>query len=125
MVNLGLVVPKIFFGSDSDPQAEKEDNLYLSLALSFFSLSLVENALATGLIIFKILAVYCQIQGYVNGLGHHIVPILSILIESGLITLAAQLTHLLMFKYDNWAFPIIDGLVIQLYVRGFFFTVNY
>jgi hypothetical protein len=119
VVNLGLLGHSVFFASDS--QAEKADKLYLSLVLSFFSISLVENAVATGLIISKILTVYCRIQGYVNGLGHRIVPILYILIESGLITFAAQLAHLLMFKFANWAFPIIDGLVIQLYVRFFFY----
>ena len=98
--------------------------LYLSLVLSCFSLSLAENALVTGLIIFKILTVYRDIRGlgsrvaYPNGLGRNIVPILSILIESGVITFMVQLVQILMYKFDLTAYPIICGLVVQLYVRG-------
>lgn len=71
--------------------------LYFSFLVSFFSLSLVENALVTGLIITKILIVYRGIQGlesrvgYANGLWRDIVLNISILIESGVITFVAQL----------------------------------
>jgi hypothetical protein len=95
--------------------------LYLSLVLSCFSLSLAENALVTGLIIFKILTVYRDIQGYANGLGRDIVPIISILIESGVITFMVQLGQTLMYKFNFSAYPIIGGLVVQLYVRDFTF----
>ena len=96
--------------------------------LSFLSLSLAENALATGLIVYKILTVYRDIQGlarvgYPNGLGRDIVPIISIMIESGVITFTAQLVQTLMYKFDiNSGYPIIGGFVVQLYVRGF--TLN-
>ena len=100
--------------------------LYYSLVLSFFSLSLAENALVTGLLIYKILTVYRDIQGsenrvgYANGLGpRNIVPIIFILIESGLITFMAQLLQTLMLKFDSDAYRVIGGPVVQLYVRGF------
>ena len=102
--------------------------LYYSLVLSFFSLSLAENALVTALLIYKILTIYRDIQGlesrvgYTNGLGRDVVRILSILIESGVITFMAQLVQTLMYKFDNTAYRIIGGPVVQLYVRGF--TVN-
>jgi hypothetical protein len=102
--------------------------LYLSLVLSCFSLSLAENALVTGLIIFKILTVYRDIQGltnrvgYASGLGRDIAPILSILIESGVITFMAQLVQTLMYRFDHTAYPIIGGLVVQIYVRDFTFN---
>ena len=102
--------------------------LYLSLVLSCFSLSLTENALVTGLIIFKIIALYRDIQGltsgagYSSGLRRDIVPIISILIESGVITFMAQLVQTLMYRFAFTAYPIIGGLVVQIYVR--FFTFN-
>lgn len=95
------------------------------LVLSFFSLFLAEKALVTGLIIFKILTVYCEIRGleshvsYANGLGRDIVPITSILIESGVITAMAQLLQTLMYKFEVTAYPIIGSLVVQLYVRNY------
>ena len=103
--------------------------LYISLVTSFFSLSLAENALVTGLVISKILTVYRDVQGsescveYANGLGRDIIPIISILIESGVITFMAQLVQTLIFKFANNAYPIIGGPVVQLYVRNF--TINY
>ena len=100
--------------------------LYISLVTSFFSLSLAQNALVTALLIYKILIVYRDIQGsenrvgYANGLGpHNIVPIIFVLIESGVITFMAQLVQTLMYRFDNPAYRIIGGPVVQLYVRGF------
>jgi hypothetical protein len=94
------------------------------LILSLFSLSLTGNALVTGLIISKILTVYREIRGLESrvGLGQDIVPIVSILIESGVITFVVQLVQTLMYKFDITAYPIIGGFVVQLYVRGF--TLN-
>ena len=124
VVNLAQT-PSRYYASDS--QAALADKLYSSLVMSFFSLSLIENALATGLIIFKILTMYREVHGLsvegrfgcTNGHGIDIVPIISILIESGIITFVAQLVQILMFRYNELAYPIIAGLVIQLYVRGF------
>ena len=81
------------------------------LVLSFFSLSIIENALVTGLIISKILTEYHP------EIGRGLVPIISILIESGVITFMVQLVQILMYKFDLTAYPIICGLVVQLYVR--------
>ena len=116
--------PSIY--ADQSPAATE---LYVSLALSFFSLSLAENALVTGLIIFKIVTVYrasdLHWQGlesrvrYANGLGRDITPMISILIGSGVITFVAQLVQTLMFKFDSTSYPIIGGPVVQIYVRGF------
>ena len=103
--------------------------LYITMALSLFSLSLAENALVTGLVIFKIIVVYRDIQelesrvGYANGLGRDVVRIISILIESGVVTFIAQLVHTLMYKFDGIAYPIIGGPVVQIYVWNF--TVNF
>ena len=102
--------------------------MYFSLVLSFFSLSLAENAFVTGLIISKILTLYGDIRelesriGYANGLGRDVVRIITILLESGVITFIVQLVQTLIFKFDYAAYPIISGPVVQIYVRGF--TVN-
>ena len=98
-------------------------NLFVSLVLSFFSLSLVQNALVTGLIVTKIVIVYRDISpkraGYANGLTRGIVPIL---IESGMMTFVAQLAQTVMFKYDPDGYPIIGRIVVMLFVRGFTFN---
>lgn len=101
-----------------------------SLVLSFLSLSLAENALVTGLIVYKIIIVYRGIQemtsrvGYPNVLGRDIAPIISILIESGVITFTAQLVQTLMYRFDiNNGYPMVGGFVVQLYVRGLYFSI--
>jgi hypothetical protein len=98
-----------------------------SLVLSFLSLSLAENALVTGLIVNKILTVYRDIQGltsrvgYPNVLGRDIVPIISILVESGMLTFTAQLVQTLMYRFDiKTGYPIVGGFIVQLYVRGLY-----
>ena len=94
--------------------------VFLALVMSFFSISLAQNTLVTGLIITRILTVYRDISpirvGYANKLESDIVPIL---IESGVMTFVAQLVQTLMFKFDNIAYPIIGRIVVMLFVRGF------
>ena len=103
-------------------------NSFNTLVVSFFSLSLAENAITTGLIVYKILTIYRFGRESRVGLGSadtsglDIVPIISIMIESGVITFLAQLVQTLMYKFDINAYPVIGGFVVQLYVRGF--TLN-
>ena len=61
-------------------QSRAADDFYLSLMMSFFSLSLAENTIVTGLIVAKILIIYRNISpsnvGCTSKLGRDIVPIL-------------------------------------------------
>ena len=113
-------LPSIY--TDPSPAATE---LYFSLVLSFFSLSLAENALVTGLLVFKILTVYRGIRelesriGYANGLRRDVIRIITILLESGVITFIAQLVQTLVFRFDYAAYRIIGGPVDQIYVRDF------
>ena len=69
MINLAEYLYAMHWQAASD--------VYFSLVLSFFSLSLVENALATGLIISNIVIVHRNIramENYAKGLGRDIVP---------------------------------------------------
>ena len=92
--------------------------VFSSLVLSFFSVSLAHNTLVTVLIITKIVIVYREISPgrveYTKGLRRGIVPIL---IESGMMTFTAQLLQTLMFRYDGTAYPIIVRLAVMLFVR--------
>ena len=47
-------------------------------------------------------------------------PLISILIESGLITFVGQLTQSIMYKSATAAFPLVSGSVVMLYVRASF-----
>ena len=100
-------------------------NWYMSAVVAFFSLSLAANAVATSLIVFKIFMVYRGLQtvknraGFVNRGGSlDRYPVLSILVESGLVTFVAQLVQIVLFNNDNPMFPIVSGVVVMLYVRA-------
>ena len=102
---------------------------YLSAVTAFFFVSLGANALDTGLIVFKIINVYHDIRrlhptnsrsGSAYESGQRVLyPLISILVESGLITFVAQLAQSIMYKFANAAFPLVAGVVVMLYVRTF------
>jgi hypothetical protein len=98
---------------------------YFSSVTAFFFVSMAVNALVTALIVYKIVSVYNDIRGFnlqtnTHGNGRRdLGPLISILIESGFITFAGQLTQSIMYKYATFAFPLVGGSVVMLYVRSF------
>ena len=102
---------------------------YDSAVTAFFFLSLGVNTLTTSLIVYKIVSVYNDIRGFnakINvgtlayGTGQRdLYPLISILIESGLVTFVGQLAQSIMYKTAPDAFPLVGGCVVMLYVRTF------
>ena len=99
-----------------------------SAVTAFFILSLAVNTLLTALIVYKIVAVYRDIRGFntgnlqTGGYGNgqrDLYPLISILVESGLITFVGQLAQSIMYKTSINGFPLIGGGVVILYVRSF------
>jgi hypothetical protein len=99
------------------------------MVTAFFFISLGVNAIVTALIVYRIIIVYNDIRGPKSDFQHgnglrvgqrrdDINPLISILIESGLITFVAQLALSVMYKYANVAFPLVSGIVVMLYVRS-------
>ena len=96
---------------------------YYSAAASSFSISLAVNALVTGFMIFKILTVYREFQGFNLKTNAGRSPqtdqplhIISIFAESGLLTFVAQLVQIIL--YQRPAFPLVSGLIVMVYVRN-------
>ena len=89
------------------------------------------NTLTTALIVYKIVTVYNDIRGFSNsgnsgnsgyGTGQRdLYPLISILIESGLVTFVGQLAQSIMYMAAPDAFPLVGGVVVMLYVRAFLF----
>jgi len=97
---------------------------YLSAVTAFFFISLGVNALVTALIVYRIISVYNDIRGFnagivrasAHGSGQRdLYPLISILIESGLITFVGQLAQSIMYKFAGDAFPLVGGCVVMLY----------
>jgi len=97
---------------------------YLSAVTAFFFISLGVNALVTALIVYKIATVYhddrrfnvsnVRASAYGNG-QRDLYPLISISIESGLVTFVGQLAQSIMYKYATAAFPLVGGCVVMLY----------
>ena len=102
---------------------------YDSAVTAFFFLSLGVNTITTALIVYKIVTVYNEIRGFntssntgstgsAYGKGQRdLYPLISILIESGLVTFVGQLAQSIMYKAAPDAFPLVGGCVVMLYVR--------
>ena len=103
---------------------------YFSAVTAFFFLSLGVNTLVTVLIVYRIVTVYNDIRGFSissvrtqlrahgSGLGQRdLNPLISILIESGMITFVGQLAQSIMYKSASAAFPLVGTSVVMLYVR--------
>jgi hypothetical protein len=105
---------------------------YLSLFPTIFSISLGVNALVTILIVYRIITVYNDIRRFksnvqatsltrsVHGNGQRdLCLLISILIESGLITFVAQLVQSVVYnRYADEASPLIGYIVVMLFVSA-------
>ena len=99
---------------------------YFSAVTAFFFISLGVNTVTTGLILYRIITVYnnnrelnnSSVWSSAHGNGQfNISPLISILIESGLVTFIGQLTQCIMYKSAPLAFPLVGGIIVILYVR--------
>ena len=89
-------------------------------------MSLAVNAGVTSLIVLKILIVYREHQQelktgtvYANGrVPYNFYPIISILVESGLITFIGQLVQVILYKIDANASPAVYGVIVMLHVSA-------
>ena len=109
----------------TEEELVKSPNWYYSTVTAFFFLSLGQNALVTALIVYRIMTVYSKIRGFdidtnveaSEYYGRNVNPLVSIVIESGLITLAGQLIQSVMYKFATAVFPLVGGCVLLSYVR--------
>ena len=118
-----IFVYTIKFGVDNLPPPY----WFFSAVPAYFSLSLGVNAVTTALIVYRIMTVYNGLRGFnVNsssyGNGQHnlnLNTLISILIESGLITFVGQLAQSILYGYgpETEAFPLVVSGVVMLYVR--------
>ena len=100
---------------------------YIPLPQTMFPLSLGVNALVTILIVYRIISVYNDIRRLksntslsVHGNGQRdLYPLISILIESGLITFVTQLAQSIVYNYANAAFRLVGtSTVTMLFVSA-------
>jgi len=86
------------------------------MGVTAFSLSLAVNAIVTGLLILKIVLEYRKTQ--TSNRVHwrkNIMPIVAILIETGLMTFVGQLAWTISYSLQSNVFGLVGGVVVMLY----------
>jgi hypothetical protein len=96
---------------------------WVPMGVTAFSLSLAVNTIVTGLLVFKIVLEYRKIKhSSYNPNGDHltwrrnILPIIAILIETGLMTFVGQMAWTISYGLQSNVFGLVAGVVIVLYV---------
>lgn len=82
-----------------------------------FSLSLGVNAIFTGLLVYKIAKASLALQHSQTRGRQDLTPLISMLIESGLVLFIAQLLWVICFSLENSSFNLVGGSVTMVYVR--------
>ena len=90
---------------------------WVPMGVTAFSLSLGVNAIVTGLLVLKII-LECRQTKSANHLNwrKNIVPIIAILIETGLMTFVGQLAWTISYGLGSNVFGLVAGIVVMLYV---------
>ena len=84
-----------------------------------FSLSLAVNAILSGLLVFKIAKISLAL-GDSRGEGMtDFKPLISMLVESGLMFFMAQLVWVICFTVESVGFYLITGPITMIYVRDY------
>jgi len=117
LTTLGYLIASPGYGTLDGPD---KPHWFSSAVVAFFSISLVVNALLTGLIVYKIVSVYRDIRGIKTSYGgsRDLHPVIPILVESGMMTFVGQLVQSVMYKIELGGFAVVSGLIVMLYVRN-------
>jgi hypothetical protein len=84
-----------------------------------FSMSLAVNTIFTGLLVFKIAKASLALQNtHARGVKDF-TPLISMLIESGLVFFMAQLIWVVCFSIESAAFNLTSGPITIIYVRAY------
>jgi hypothetical protein len=93
---------------------------WVPMGVTAFSLSLAVNTIVTGLLVLKIVLEYRQTNHSNYNHNHltwrkNIVPIIAILIETGLMTFVGQMAWTISYGLQSSIFGLVAGVVIVLY----------
>ena len=84
-----------------------------------FSLSLAVNAIFTGLLVFKIAKASLSLQ-HTHAKGTpDFTPVISMLIESGLVLFMAQLIWVICFAIESSVYNLTSTSITMVYVRAY------
>ncbi|KAJ7843168.1 hypothetical protein B0H13DRAFT_2097741 [Mycena leptocephala] len=116
---VGQLVTAGFFGTVSGGAAEPVYHITLPLATTAFSLSMAVNTLVTGLIVGKIWVQSRQFNIFRGGGGKNedepFNRVITLMIESGLMSFVIQLLYLVLYSLKNQAFSLVETCAVHFY----------
>ncbi|KAJ7762262.1 hypothetical protein B0H14DRAFT_2403641, partial [Mycena olivaceomarginata] len=117
--SLGQLVTAGFFGTVSGGAAEPVYHITLPLATTAFSLSMAVNTLVTGLIVGNIWVQSRQLNIFRGGGGKNedesFNRVITLMIESGLMSFVIQLLYLVLYSLKNQAFSLVETCAVHFY----------
>ncbi|KAF8889839.1 hypothetical protein BD779DRAFT_1799675 [Infundibulicybe gibba] len=101
---------------DNSPDRAKVVHLSALIGVTVYSISLAVNALATALIVIKILLTTREVRPVLGSDSHRSLHIVTaMVIESGLLMLAFQLAFVILFRSQSPAVRIVANTITQIY----------
>ena len=84
-----------------------------------FSVSLAVNTILTGLLVFKMAKTSLTLRHTHSGGIKDFTPLISVIIESGLVFFMAQLVWVVCFSVESMAFDLVSGPLTIIYVCSY------
>jgi hypothetical protein len=112
-----------------EPGSQNPENRpvwFTPIGLLSFSVSLAVNTIFTGLLVFKIAKVSLALRPeHVHARGmQDLTPLISIIVESGLVLFMVQLVLVICFSTKSRAFDLTIGPITMIYVRALFTSTS-
>ena len=116
--SLTLVVQLSLFRNDL--QNVNPPTWFFPMGVASFSLSLTVNTIVTGLLVLKLVLLHREIRRSLpdssTHKGYDLLPVISVLIESGMFTFIGQLVWVVLFRLQSPGFNAVGSPITMIYV---------
>ena len=118
--SLTLVVQLSLFRNDL--QNVNPPTWFFPMGVASFSLSLTVNTIVTGLLVLKLVLLHREIRHSLpdssTHKGYDLLPVISVLIESGMFTFIGQLVWVVLFRLQSPGFNAVGSPITMIYVSA-------
>jgi len=115
--SLTLVVQLSLFRNDL--QNVNPPTWFFPMGVASFSLSLTVNTIVTGLLVLKLVLLHREIRRSLpdssTHKGYDLLPVISVLIESGMFTFIGQLVWVVLFRLQSPGFNAVGSPITMIY----------
>ena len=114
---LGLTIELIIFGLTGGAPPV----WFFPLGVASFSISAFLNLVVSGLLVLRLVLTHYELKREGSlGYSHNLLPLITILVESGIFTFVSQVIWTVLFGLQNPGFNSINGAITMIYVSTSF-----